>query len=77
MMNVSVKCGLKYYNFWNRVKNSTIVNGDTTLRVQVFDKRLDYFYVTGKYDGPQAVRWLFINICYGMENKTTRTHFLF
>jgi len=42
-----------------------------------FDKRLDYFYVTGKCDGSQAVQCLFINICYGMENKTTMTHFLF
>jgi hypothetical protein len=76
MVQVSVKPSLKYYNFWNKVKNLTVVGGDKTLRVQVFDKRLDYFHVTGKYDGPQAVQWLFINICYGMENKTTITHFL-
>jgi hypothetical protein len=55
-MHVSVKCCLKYYNFWNRVKNSTTVRGDTTLKVQAFEKRLDYFYVTGKYDGPLAVQ---------------------
>lgn len=63
-MHVSVKCCLKYYT-------------DITLRVQAFDKRLDYFYVTRKYDGPLAVQWLFINIYYEMENKTTITHFLF
>jgi hypothetical protein len=77
MMQVRVKCFPKYYNFWNRVNNSTIVRGDTTLTVQSFDKRLDYFYITGKCDGPQVVQWLFINICYGMENKTTITYFLF
>jgi len=36
--------------------------------VQAFDKRLDYFYVTRKYDGPLAVQWLFINI-YWIEWK--------
>lgn len=77
MMQVSVKYCLKYYNFWKRVKNLTIVRGDTTLRVKAFDKRLDYSYVTGKYDIPQTVQWLFINIFYGMENKTKITHFLF
>jgi hypothetical protein len=77
MKHVSVKFCLKYYSCWKRAKNSTIVCGDVTKREQAFDKRLDYYYVTGKYDGPLAVQWLFINICYGMENNITITHFLF
>jgi uncharacterized CHY-type Zn-finger protein len=70
---VRVKFCLKYYSCWKRVKNSTIVWGDITQRGQTFDKKLDYCYVTSKYDGSLAVQWLVINICNGMENRITIT----